>query len=78
MAIPVNPEVIAEVAGEAYKLLQSLGIQPSGTIKETNDYWCIFNNWQDRDKYAQAHGAMDKRFSTKTPAGGTWYCVKKG
>jgi hypothetical protein len=66
---------VNQTANQASSFLQNLGIQPSGSIKETNDYWCIFNNWQDRDNYAHAHGTYDNgRFSTGTMFGGRWYC----
>jgi hypothetical protein len=67
-----------QTANQASDFLQNLGIQPSGSIKETNDYWCIFNNWRDRDSYAHAHGTYDDgRFSTGTMFGGRWYCSVK-
>jgi len=78
-----RPELKVDVnqaANQASSFLQNLGVQPSGSIKETDDYWCIFNNWQDRDNYARAHGTFDNgRFSTSTTFGGRWYCsVKAG
>jgi len=39
---------VNEAANQASSFFQNLGIQLSGSIKETNNYWCIFNNWQDR------------------------------
>jgi type II secretory pathway pseudopilin PulG len=75
--IDVN-QAINQQINQATTLLQNLGIQPSGSIKETNDYWCIFNNWSDRDNYARAHGTFDNgRFSTGTTFGGRWYCTVK-
>ena len=67
-----------QAANQASSFLQNLGIQPSGSIKETNDYWCIFNNWGDRYNYARARGVFDDgRFSTGTMFGGRWYCTVK-
>jgi len=69
---------VNQAGNQASSFLQNLGIQPSGSIKETNDYWCIFNNWGDRDNYARAHGTFDDgRFSTGTMFGGRWYCAVK-
>ena len=66
---------VNQAADQAGSFLQNLGIQPSGSIKETSKYWCIFNNWEDRDSYARAHGTYDNgRFSTGTMFGGRWYC----
>ena len=32
---------VNEAANQASSFFQNLGIQPSGSIKETNNYWCI-------------------------------------
>lgn len=69
---------INELIKQSGSLLGSLGITPSGTVKETGDYWCTFNNWRDRDKYASSHGTFDNgRWSHGAAVGGRWYCAAK-
>jgi len=64
---------VNEAANQASSFFQNLGIQPSGSIKETNNY-----SWQDRDNYARAQRTFDDgRFSTGTMFGGRWYCTVK-
>jgi len=75
----VNASVdINKLINQSGSLLGSLGITPSGTVKETGDYWCTFNNWSDRDKYARSHGSFDNgRWSHGAAVGGRWYCAAK-
>ena len=67
----VPESVVKGVTG----LLGYLGIQPSGTIKENNEVWCVFNEWGARDQRASIEGGG--RFSLGTTFGGRWYCAMK-
>lgn len=59
-------------------LLGYLGIQPTGTVKENDEVWCVFNDWEARDQKARIEGTYDNgRFSIGTTFGGRWYCCKK-
>lgn len=57
---------------------RNIGISPSGATHETNDYWCVFNEWQARDNFARSRGTYDNgRWSLPTWFGGRWYCAAK-
>jgi hypothetical protein len=55
--------------------LGSLGIVGTGVQKETDDVWCIFNDWQARDRMKTKYKGSNINF--KTTFGGTWFCVMK-
>jgi hypothetical protein len=55
--------------------LGSLGIVGTGVQKETDDVWCIFNDWQARDRMKAKYKGSNVNF--KTTFGGTWFCVLK-
>jgi hypothetical protein len=55
----------------------SLGIQPTGTIKDSDDTWCVFNDWSSRDQRAHIEDTFERRFSVATTFGGRWYCYVK-
>ena len=76
--LPSHPLTDQGVRNDASNLLQNLGIQPSGTVKENNEVWCVFNDWQARDNRANFEGTFNNgRYSTGTPFGGKWYCTMK-
>ncbi len=65
-------------ANDITAFTDGLGIAPSGTVRENENVYCIFNNWEDRDKYAKAVETYDTgRFSRGTQFGGRWYCALK-
>jgi hypothetical protein len=53
-------------------------IQLSGTVDNTDEHWCVFNNWEDRDNRASAARRFDNRYSVAGTFGGRWYCYLKG
>ncbi len=60
-------------------MLGYLGIQPSGTVKENDEVWSVFNEWEARDQRARIEGTFENgRFSIGTTFGGRWYCCMKG
>lgn len=66
------------LVNQVIELLGTLGITPSGTVRESNDVWCVFNDWQARDQRANGEGTFEEgRFSIGTTFGGRWYCCKK-
>ncbi len=66
------------VYNEVKNWLATLGVTPSGTVRETDTVWSIFNDHAARDSRAQAEGTYDSgRFSISTTFGGKWYCCMK-
>jgi len=66
------------VANSVLGLVGYLGIQPTGTVKENDETWCVFNDWAARDQRARIEGTYDNgRFSVGTTFGGRWYCCMK-
>ncbi|MGP0026927.1 MAG: hypothetical protein ACLPKE_26755 [Streptosporangiaceae bacterium] len=66
------------VADGLIDLLGSLGIQPTGTVKENEQVWSVFNDWAARDQRANIEGTFNNgRFSIGTTFGGKWYCCMK-
>ena len=58
-------------------LLGELGIHSTGSVQEQDGVWCVFNDWEGRDKRAKAEGTFKNgRFSIGTNFG-KWYCCKK-
>ncbi len=49
---------INTIIKQSGSVLRNLGITPSGTVHENNDYWCTFNNWRDRDSFARSKGTI--------------------
>lgn len=75
---PVPTIDINTTIKQSGSVLRNLGIVPSGTVRENNDYWCTFNNWRDRDSFARSKGTYDNgRWSHGTTFGGKWYCAAK-
>ncbi|MEC4812649.1 MAG: hypothetical protein SAK29_05150 [Scytonema sp. PMC 1069.18] len=59
-------------------LLGHLGIQTTGTVKEDDKVWCVFNDHKARCQRARIEGTYDNgRFSIGTTFGGRWYCCMK-
>jgi hypothetical protein len=73
----VTADASDAVVNQTFGVLQNLGMQPSGTTRDTGNAWCIFNNWGDRDQRANVEGKYDLRFSTGTTFGGRWYCFAR-
>lgn len=48
----------------------------TGDAREDNTTYCIFNDWNARDRLAKLRGTYNRRFSRRTPFG-TWYCYSK-
>jgi hypothetical protein len=86
MFIGQSPSLAQKVGGnidvnanKAYKqigdTLGTLGIVGTGVQKETDDAWCVMNDWQARDKMKTKYKGSNINF--KTTLGGTWFCVMK-
>jgi hypothetical protein len=58
-----------------FSWVESLGSVPSGTIKDMNDLWCVFNQWEQRDKMKSIYRGDNVNFDTQL--GGKWFCVQK-
>jgi hypothetical protein len=69
---------INALINQSSDFLRNIGISPSGSVHETDDYWCTFNEWQARDNFANSRGTYDNgRWSLGTLFGGRWYCAAK-
>lgn len=79
MALTIDVSNIPEsYANGIIGMLGYLGIQPSGTVKENDEVWSVFNDWEARDQRARIEGTYDNgRFSIGTTFGGRWYCCMK-
>lgn len=72
----VNADVNAnEIYNQIGDTLGSLGVVGSGTVRDTEHAWCVFNDWRARDSMKNTYRGGNINF--KTTFGGTWFCVKK-
>lgn len=80
MELTIDVSDIPESYADAIiNMLGYLGIQPSGTVKENDEVWSVFNEWEARDQRARIEGTFENgRFSIGRTFGGRWYCCMKG
>jgi hypothetical protein len=70
-----GPPCLAQSLLDSPNWLNGLGAVPNGSMKETEDLWCVFNDWQARDAMKRKY--TGNNVNIKTTFGGTWFCVQK-
>jgi hypothetical protein len=60
---------------DIFRTLGDMGIASTGTVKESESLWCVFNDWKARDEMKSMYTGKNLNFSTTL--GGIWFCVQK-
>ncbi len=70
--VDANGNILYDQLGNT---LGSLGLVGTGVVRDEKHTWCVFNDWEARDRMKGTYKGGNINF--KTTFGGTWFCVKK-